>query len=77
MACGCKSSFKESETVRDSPINLVKEPSYPGIFTVSFCILHPEFTSHESTIRCQIELPHKISDCGEWNETSRIDANSK
>lgn len=56
------------DQAREAPINLSAEPSYPGLDTVCFSIRFPDWTIHMRTERCPKDWPHKISECGEWNE---------
>jgi len=44
------------------------EPPYPGLDTVLFSIADPSLTAHLPMASCPIEHPHRISECGEWQE---------
>jgi hypothetical protein len=44
------------------------EPSYPAHVTCVFAIAAPALTVHDKTWLCDIECPHGITLCGEWQE---------
>ena len=43
------------------------EPPFPGMPTVVFSIRYPDLTAHLASAACPLEVPHAISDCGEWD----------
>jgi hypothetical protein len=55
---------------RPPPTNLNHEPPYPNeTDLVMFSLSHPDWTGHLRHRECEIEVPHKIEDCGLWQES--------
>jgi hypothetical protein len=56
-----------SMTTRPAPTSLQAEPRYPDHDCVCFCLSAPDWTCHFASARCQVEEPHLISECGEFD----------
>jgi hypothetical protein len=68
MVPGLRINKREILMERRKQTDCKNEPGYPGIDTVVFSMSAPDLTAHFKTIRCSIECPHFISECGEWKE---------
>lgn len=55
-------------TVRPKQRDCQFEPPYPDHDTVLFSIRFPEMVGHLASARCPIEEPHRIEECGEFEE---------
>jgi hypothetical protein len=47
-------------------VNAQHEPAYPGADTVVLSIRAPNMVAHSTSERCGLEVPHLISECGEF-----------
>jgi hypothetical protein len=52
---------------RNDPTNCQNEPGYPDHATVIMSIRYPELVCHSLRLRCVIQEPHRINECGEFD----------
>ncbi len=53
----------DKELKRETPKNCQHEPDYPFHDTVVISFKNPDYCVHKKDIDCNIEYPHKITDC--------------
>jgi hypothetical protein len=54
------------ESYPPTPLNCRQEPPYVGLNTVVMSIRAPSLVAHRASLRCALEVPHTIAECGEF-----------
>ena len=44
------------------------EPRFKGLHTVMFSLVNPDFVMHRPSKRCELEYPHEMKECGEFDQ---------